>query len=1210
MSSLYQKSITFTQHILGVFVMYLLIVALIFPASSVFAITYTWTDQAGSDNDTWNDIAISSDGTKLVAVAGSGLDTSNIYTSPDSGATWTAQSDAGLNDWRAVASSADGTKLVAVSFGDNIYTSSDSGVNWDEQTDSGVRNWFDVASSSDGTKLVAAVSGGYIYTSTDSGVNWDEQTGSGSRDWHGVTISSDGTKLAGIVWDGRIYTSTNSGVDWTERASAIGNKPWQSITSSGDGTKLVASVSSGSVYYSTNSGVDWTIQGGTAIDAQGVGASSDGSVFLAADNSAYIHVSTDYGATWTAQTDTGTRNWITAVASSDGTKVAGIVHNAHIWTAVGVSNTAPDVPSNLGTPAYTTGGSVASNQPPLGFDLSDPDVADTVKYRVVVSLAADFATAVVDYTSALAVQGAKTFTVGQAAGSGTYATGSESQTLADGSYYWKVKTIDSSAAESSYVTANSGSVAFIVDTDAPDVVSVTSSSANATYGVGSVIPILVTFSESVTVSGTPQIGLATGTPANTYIDYASGSGTNTLTFNYTVASGNISADLDYTADSSLGLNSGTIIDAAGNAAVLTLPTPGSAGSLGLSKNIVIHGIPVISEVTPVPTPSNDTTPSYTFTTDTAGTISYGGSCSGATTATVGSNTLTFATLSPGTYVNCTITVTDSFGTASNILTVSSFTINGSGGGGGIIIITPPAPKCTDPAALNNGGSLPCQYPVKCTDSKAENFGATGSCTYKENEKLCTDPAALNNGGSLPCQYPVKCTDSKAENFGATGSCTYKENEKLCTDPSALNNGGSLPCQYPVDEDECTGSSCDKPCEGDACGEIISDIGDTGTDGGGDTIKKETVIFSGGIDCAFVLSNTDPSTVDTVLEATRQSYCETTQSIKVSAKKIATILSSPEINKVEKVVTTTGVVAGTAVTVTTALFLNPISFSEILLIPVRLWSLLVTALGLKKRRRPWGVVYDSVTKQPLDPAYVTLRSAEGKDVASSLTDLDGRFGFVVPAPGNYALVAQKTNYTFPSQSLVGHDHDELYRDLYFGEYFTVATAGEIVIRNIPMDPEKFDWNEFAKKGQHLMKFYSSRNKILFLIADIFFGVGFAVTSVAVIAAPKGYNIALFILYTIVYFIKKYGVKARTFGYIADKNTGLPLSFGIVRVSYASSGVEVIHRITDGTGKYYCLLPNGEYVVKIDRKMPDGTYQTVAEKIPVSVTNGYLAKTFEV
>jgi hypothetical protein len=751
------------------------------------------------------------------------------------------------------------------------------------------------------------------------------------------------------------------------------------------------------------------------------------------------------------------------------------------------------------------------------------------------------------------------------------------------------------------------------------VTNVTSSSSDGTYGVGSIIPIQVVFSEIVTVVGTPQLSLATGNPVNTAIDYSSGSGSTTLVFNYTVASNNVSSDLEYQNTSALSLNGGTIQDGNGNDAQLTLPTLGAAGSLSLNKEIIIDTTaPVISETTRVATPSTDTTPNYTFTSDSAGTISYGGACSSSTTTAVaGANTVTFSALTAGTYSNCTIVVTDGLGMVSNTLTVSNFTIerSGGGGGGGIIIITPP-PKCNDSSATNFGGSLPCVYPtIICSDSKAENFGATGMCTYKKTETLCTDTKATNFGGSLPCVYPVTtCSDSKAENFGATGMCTYKKTETLCTDTKATNVGGQLPCRYPDPIEECTGSSCRETCTGSDCG-VITDTGDTGTGGGGDGggddgTTKTTVVSGGGFDCAFILSNDDPDAVDSILESARQSYCQTTKALQVSTKKIGDILSSPSADLVTKTVATGGVIAGTAVTVTTALFLNPISFSELLLIPVRLWSLLMTALGLKKRRRPWGVVYDSVTKQPLDPAYVTLRSSEGKDVASSLTDLDGRFGFVVPEPGSYALVAQKTNYTFPSQSLVGHDHDELYRDLYFGEYFTVATAGEIVIRNIPMDPEKFDWNEFAKKGQHLMKFYSSRNKILFLIADIFFGVGFVVASVAVVAAPKGYNIAVFILYTIVYFIKKYGVKTRTFGYIADKNTGLPLSFGIVRVSYASSGVEVIHRIADGTGKYYCLLPNGEYVVKIDRKMPDGTYQTVAENLPASVTNGYLAKTFEV
>src|SRR5204863_511081 len=60
-----------------------------------------------------------------------------------------------------------------------------------------------------------------------------------------------------------------------------------------------------------------------------------------------------------------------------------------------------------------------------------------------------------------------------------------------------------------------------------------------------------------------------------------------LTFDYAVVSGDASNDLDYTSTGALTLNGGTIKDAAGNNATLTLPAPGAAGSLGANKNIVI-----------------------------------------------------------------------------------------------------------------------------------------------------------------------------------------------------------------------------------------------------------------------------------------------------------------------------------------------------------------------------------------------------------------------------------------------------------------------------------------------------------------------------------------------------------------------------------------------------------------------------------------------
>jgi len=127
------------------------------------------------------------------------------------------------------------------------------------------------------------------------------------------------------------------------------------------------------------------------------------------------------------------------------------------------------------------------------------------------------------------------------------------------------------------------------DITPPEVTSVTSSVADGTYHAGDVIPVQVAFSEDVIVTGTPQLTLETGT-TDRIADYASGSGSDTLTFNYTAQAGDLSGDLDYVATDSLALNGGTIQDAASNDAVLTLPEPGAAGSLAASKDIVIDTV--------------------------------------------------------------------------------------------------------------------------------------------------------------------------------------------------------------------------------------------------------------------------------------------------------------------------------------------------------------------------------------------------------------------------------------------------------------------------------------------------------------------------------------------------------------------------------------------------------------------------------------------
>ncbi|MCA9386407.1 hypothetical protein KC669_00045 [Candidatus Dojkabacteria bacterium] len=127
------------------------------------------------------------------------------------------------------------------------------------------------------------------------------------------------------------------------------------------------------------------------------------------------------------------------------------------------ANSAPDAPNTLGPSGYVNGSSDTDTTPTLTFKISDvANPLDTLRFRIQISDTNDFSNVLVDYTSALAAAGSKTFTVGQAVGSGTYNVGSIGQTLDSDSYYWRVKTIDNSAAESAYSTANSGSIAFIV----------------------------------------------------------------------------------------------------------------------------------------------------------------------------------------------------------------------------------------------------------------------------------------------------------------------------------------------------------------------------------------------------------------------------------------------------------------------------------------------------------------------------------------------------------------------------------------------------------------------------------------------------------------------------------------------------------------------------------------------------------------------------
>lgn len=307
--------------------------------------------------------------------------------------------------------------------------------------------------------------------------------------------------------------------------------------------------------------------------------------------------------------------------------------------------------------------------------------------------------------------------------------------------------------------------------------------------------------------------------------------------------------------------------------------------------------------------------------------------------------------------------------------------------------------------------------------------------------------------------------------------------------------------------------------------------------------------------------------------------------------------------VTKIVTTAGVVNG-GVVVTGAL--AGTTATDLFFLPIKLWGLLLSAFGLKRRNRPWGTVYDSVTKQPIDPAYVTLTNLDTKEENTSITDLDGRYGFLV-SPGRYTLSAAKTNYTFPSKKLFGKNEDELYTNLYFGDEIIIETDNTLINKNIPLDPDKFDWNEFVKGKKKLMRFYSKRKKILNILSDWLFRIGFVISMVSLFLVPAPYNLVIFILYILLVILRRFGLKQKALGSLTEEG-GDPLSFAIIRVFDSELNVEITNKVADKIGRYYCLVSKGKYYVKVEKKNDDESYSTVHTSEIFEAKDGIINKNF--
>lgn len=340
-------------------------------------------------------------------------------------------------------------------------------------------------------------------------------------------------------------------------------------------------------------------------------------------------------------------------------------------------------------------------------------------------------------------------------------------------------------------------------------------------------------------------------------------------------------------------------------------------------------------------------------------------------------------------------------------------------------------------------------------------------------------------------------------------------------------------------------------------------------------------------------------VEKVISNIKEIYKETIIVAKETIKKVGEVVNSPTGSAVTKTISTAGLITGASMSL---VFAIPASLTDLWLILARLMGLFFGIIGLRRKNRPWGTVYDSITKRPLDPVYVSLIDLEtGKEIANAITDLDGRYGFLV-VPGRYGIETTKTNYSSPSMKMKGKTFDEVYNDLYFGGEIKIEKEGEVITKNIPMDSLSFDWNEFTKHKMNINTFIKDKDIIRAKISKLLFVFGAVVSVIALIFAPVPYNFIIAGLYLLFYLLNFMVFKKQNNGVLLNESTGVPLSFAIVKVYREGSDTPMVKKVADKYGKYYILVPSGRYHISVDNKNDDGSYTEVFYTKDMDIKDG--------
>ncbi len=228
---------------------------------------------------------------------------------------------------------------------------------------------------------------------------------------------------------------------------------------------------------------------------------------------------------------------------------------------------------------------------------------------------------------------------------------------------------------------------------------------------------------------------------------------------------------------------------------------------------------------------------------------------------------------------------------------------------------------------------------------------------------------------------------------------------------------------------------------------------------------------------------------------------------------------------------------------------------------------------KKKRKKYGVVYDSITKQPVDLAILRLYNVvNNKLIQTKVTDKEGRFSFVVK-PGSYYIKVFKKGYVFPTQILADQKEDLFYIDIYHGESIQVDEKS-VITPNIPLDADKK-----PKPSSKILTVYLLRKiqKVMAILGPI-------ATFIVFLIKPSALFFALLVIHLLLYSLfKRLAVpkKPKGWGIVADKTNKKPLGRTVVRLYDNKYNRLLETQVTDPHGRYSFLVGKNVYYITCEK-----------------------------